>query len=389
MSQAGNLPKQAHASEEEGKKGKKARSDRSKAGAKAKTAGTLAEPGPSEPRAEPRVEPLPGFVTHGPGVTMTTTSGALSTTAANLVTHTVTQAPQQQVMAAPFQVPYYVGPQQFQGYYQPPPMQPFPMFGNQAGFPPQEEEGGWEWEPSAPSASGSERLVHDISDDEEESQEAQEEPPQSPAREEELDFSEFKEGKLVGILKDNHKKAKQGDKLGAPINEALAKILNEFTQETKVVTEMERLVKDYPKVKNLDKVAVPKLENELFGAMDQHVRNGDVFLQGIQKAMVAAISALAPLLAFMLKRGPTDEQLEGFSQNIVDATKVLILANKAMTSKRRELLRPTMQATYAKGLGKGEVSPDWLCDNRPPSGWLRGAEPLGPFLGPLTSFPSV
>ena len=30
-----------------------------------------------------------------------------------------------------------------------------------------------------------------------------------------------------------------------------------------------------------------------------------------------------------------------------------------------------------------------FCDNRPPSGWLRGAKPLGPFLGPLTSFPSV
>ena len=29
------------------------------------------------------------------------------------------------------------------------------------------------------------------------------------------------------------------------------------------------------------------------------------------------------------------------------------------------------------------------CDNRPPSGWLRGAKPLGPVLGPLTSFPSV
>ena len=30
-----------------------------------------------------------------------------------------------------------------------------------------------------------------------------------------------------------------------------------------------------------------------------------------------------------------------------------------------------------------------FCDNRPPSGWLRGAKPLGPVLGPLTSFPSV
>ena len=29
------------------------------------------------------------------------------------------------------------------------------------------------------------------------------------------------------------------------------------------------------------------------------------------------------------------------------------------------------------------------CDNRPPSGWLRGAKSLGPVLGPLTSFPSV
>ena len=33
--------------------------------------------------------------------------------------------------------------------------------------------------------------------------------------------------------------------------------------------------------------------------------------------------------------------------------------------------------------------PSWTCDNRPPSCWLRGAKPLGPVLGPLTSFPSV
>ena len=38
---------------------------------------------------------------------------------------------------------------------------------------------------------------------------------------------------------------------------------------------------------------------------------------------------------------------------------------------------------------EGTVSQICYCDNRPPSGWLRGAKPLGPFLGPLTSFPSV
>ena len=43
---------------------------------------------------------------------------------------------------------------------------------------------------------------------------------------------------------------------------------------------------------------------------------------------------------------------------------------------------------WADMAGLGSIGCNsWLCDNRPPSGWLRGAKPLGPVLGPLTSFP--
>ena len=43
---------------------------------------------------------------------------------------------------------------------------------------------------------------------------------------------------------------------------------------------------------------------------------------------------------------------------------------------------------WSRGI-KDQFQEPTNCDNRPPSGWLRGAKPLGPFLGPLTSFPSV
>ena len=347
MSEAGNAPKNLTPSEDGGKKGRKGKQG------KAKQNGREGDD-PVTPN-----EPRTGLVTHGPGVTMTTTTPALSTAAMQFATQPVTQLatglPLQQ-MQLPYLVPQMAQP--FPAFYQPP-MGQYAGYGAPMMYPTGEEE--WEVESQASAALGAERQVHDIADDEEET-EAQATPKEGKVEEEEeLDFSEFPEGKLQGILKDSHNKVGEVDRMGPPIHKSLAKVLNELADENKVGIELEKLVKTYPKVKNLEKITVPKLETELFVAMDQTARNGDVALQNVQKAMVASISAMAPLLSVMLQRRSTDDELEKYSDNIVDAVKMLTLANKTLSVKRRESLRPYMQATYAKSLGKGkETSPEWL-----------------------------
>ena len=55
-------------------------------------------------------------------------------------------------------------------------------------------------------------------------------------------------------------------------------------------------------------------------------------------------------------------------------------------------LQKHVQGMVKNSVIRGDMTLDYsccYCDNRPPSCWLRGAKPLGPVLGPLTSFPSV
>ena len=209
----------------------------------------------------------------------------------------------------------------------------------------------------------SDRPVHEISDEEDERGEAQ--GPSAAAgtstSKDEIDFSLLKEGKMKALLKARHDKAKEGDRLGDPINDTLATIINEFAEETKVNTEMERLSKDFPRVKNLGKIQVPKLDQELFPAIDQHARNWDISMQHIQRALVSSIAAMAPLCALMLNRAEEDEELEAYSGNMVSAIHILTLANLSLSNKRREHLRLSMQHTYAKALGRPQDgSPEWL-----------------------------
>ena len=266
-------------------------------------------------------------------------------------------APQQfvpQPMLQPFQAP-----QAFQPYF---PQQLgqfgpcYPVGGMEFGGSPDD----WEEASQASSGLATHRPVHELSDEEEEEDGLPSPGPQLEVTnqvEKDLDFSGLRPGKMADMLKAKHKKNKEGEKLGPEINETMATIVDGFFEETKVLSEMERLAKDYPRIKNLKNLRVAKLEPELFGAVDQPTRGADIALQNIQKGIVASMSALAPLGAHMLENG----DLEQFSANIGDALQLLALANKALTLKRREQLKPVMQATYAKALTRPlEGDPQWL-----------------------------
>ena len=257
-----------------------------------------------------------------------------------------------------FQIPFY-GPQQ-------------PYFGNMAqyagfGHPfgpqglipqvqPQEED---DWEGVHPVRQG----AHQISDDEDDSDgisvlSGSTEPPK--LAQPQLDFDSLKTGKLASLLKSQHNKVNEADRVSPEINDTLAKIINSYFVSTKA-GDLEKLVKEYPRVKNINRLAVPKLDAELFSAIDQTSRTTDVALQALQKGVVAALSAMAPVASLMLERGETDDELDLLSQNLMDAIQLLAQVTNGLSVRRRELIKPSIQSTYAKALAKGPSgAPEWL-----------------------------
>ena len=253
-----------------------------------------------------------------------------------------------------FPLPYFYPPQLYgRGFAQYPSMAQnfaFPDFSQAEAQSVHSEE----WEAQSTTSSTARQPTHQISDEEDEALVPDVEAPKK-------DFASLKAGKVADVLKGRHEKVHGGDKLGEEINETLAGTVNDFYMETKVVAELDKLVKDYPRIKNIPKLRVAKLDVELFPAVDQNTRLTDVALQNLQKGLVGAVSAVCPVAALMVKRADTDPELEGLFTNMVDAIQMMTLVDQGLTTRRRELIKPSMQQTYAKTLAKGnDGSPEWL-----------------------------
>ena len=218
-----------------------------------------------------------------------------------------------------------------------------------------QSEDPWETR-SGVSTGGGRQATHQMSDEEdEEITEVQ------SVKAPKMDFTNLKSGRMAEILKQRHEKTHGGEKLGPQINETLAGTINDFYVETKVNIELEKLAKDYPRVENVPRLCVPKLDVELFPAVDQTTRQNDVALQNLQKGLVGAISAMAPVASLMVNRGDADSELEDLCGNMVDAMQMVALVDLGLTNRRRELIKPSMQQTYARALAKGPSgSPEWL-----------------------------
>ena len=84
-------------------------------------------------------------------------------------------------------------------------------------------------------------------------------------------------------------------------------------------------------------------------------------LQNMQKGLMAAVSAIAPLGSLLISRGDSDPELIALSDNVLDCMHLLALISNGLSMKKREQLRPNIQATHAKYLTKvPEGSSAWL-----------------------------
>ena len=168
-------------------------------------------------------------------------------------------------------------------------------------------------------------------------------------------------GKFGEVFKEKLTEVKEGDKLAPETCEEVADLLTKYLKESKASADMEKLVKAYPRPSNVDFLKVPRLDEELFQAVDQKVRNLDQSLQAIQKGVIAAMAAFAPTMDLAFSRGETDPEIGEMARQILEGFQLLAFTHNAMSAKRRDLIKPVLSPVYAKLTTKGtEISPDWL-----------------------------
>ena len=201
---------------------------------------------------------------------------------------------------------FWQQPQQFQ----PLPYPQYPQYGN---FVPNfifgmvdppawvEEE---EEEPEAEPAVGAgveHGPVHDISDDE--TDEVQPSGPVLPVPEQ--------DGGITAGLIDNQltfSEVKEADKQSAPVQDRVANLLEKYLKDAHSVMEMDRLAKAHPRVANVEAMKVPRLDEEVYQEVDQKSRATDMTFQSIQKGVLGAMSAFAPVLDLVFLRKQKDKE---------------------------------------------------------------------------------
>ena len=168
-------------------------------------------------------------------------------------------------------------------------------------------------------------------------------------------------GKLEELARDQMAQVKEADRVAPEIIPDVAALLDKLLADSIGTADMEKLAKTYPRIKNVELMKVPRLDNEVFQAVDQNLKNVDQVFQGIQKVVLGAMAALTPVLSLGWVRSNKDPELNDLSQNLLDGIRLLAHTHNALSMRRRELLKPHLAPSFARFMTKGvETSPEWL-----------------------------
>ena len=168
-------------------------------------------------------------------------------------------------------------------------------------------------------------------------------------------------GALADFLREQLAEVKECDKVTPKLSGGVARIVDKYLKESIFTADMEKLSKKYPKVENVSRMKVPKLDTEVFTVLQQNFRNMDQSIQVIQKGIVASLAALAPVLEKVMLKSEEDAELADLGINIADSLKLMSFTLNTLSGRRRELLKPCLAPAYVRVLTKGhETTPEWL-----------------------------
>ena len=218
---------------------------------------------------------------------------------------------------------------------------------------------------SAQSRSASAHPVSDDSDDEDKpGPEAESEAAvtATPAGRQKSNLDSLAEGKLARMLKESREKCAADDRMGSDIHDSLAEqIESYFMDMASVGQDLDKMATDYPRPGNVPHMVVPRVDQEVFSGMDAATKGTDAALKTLQKGVIAALAAMAPVGSLMIARGEADAQLDNLAGNALDAMKTLALVSNGLGTRRKEMIKAGMQGIYAKALPRASGgSPEWL-----------------------------
>lgn len=153
------------------------------------------------------------------------------------------------------------------------------------------------------------------------------------------------------------KAKKDTSKEGPDLYENLATYMNDQLAAGFHAADLDFSIKEYPPLKNVPLAWAPELERELFEqpkfTRDSNLKATEVALKSIQRGVASAINALGPLAEVVMRQCEDNEELDAASTPMLDVIKLLSNALAGLTKKRRDLLKPILDAKYQK-LGRGD-----------------------------------
>ena len=169
------------------------------------------------------------------------------------------------------------------------------------------------------------------------------------------------EGASAELLKEQLGQVSEADRVSPPVGTKVAQLLDRYLKDAMLVSEMEKAVKKYPRVENCERMKVQRLDVEVFQGLEQNLKTCDQNFQGIQRGIMAAMAAIAPVLDLVFQRKLDDPELDALGTNVMNGLQLMAFASNSIAGKRRDLLKPHLAPIYAKVMTKAqEESVDWL-----------------------------
>lgn len=176
---------------------------------------------------------------------------------------------------------------------------------------------------------------------------------------------EKKSGRL-GESCSQESKVKTDEKekdLGPPADETLVDMLKNFLERSRKQANVDELLGLFPRPENMPFLKAPKIEEDLFPRLAQHIKNYDKACRWLQKYISGAITALVRAITTLIekeKQSP-DEDLYQAGIKIQSALKLLAYTHTEINHRRKDALRNTVNADCLPLLKHNRPSSnDWL-----------------------------
>lgn len=159
-------------------------------------------------------------------------------------------------------------------------------------------------------------------------------------------------------------KTKESEKdLGPPAPENLVAMLKNFLERSRKQANVDELLNEFPRPENMPFLKSPKIEEDLYPKIAQHIQKFDKGCRWLQKYVSGAISAMVRAMSILIEKEKIkpDNELYQAGVQIQSALKLLAFTHTELNHRRKDALRNTVNADCQHLLKHNRPSSDdWL-----------------------------